>query len=97
MSKKTPSNIIRVRKNKRRPARQDIGMNGDDSAKRMSTVDQRAINHSVARFKRAMDTTNATSETGLRGLDLMVNVNYYKEHGCLPENCGMGMKNPKVS
>jgi hypothetical protein len=82
MSKKTPANVIRVRKNKRRPA----------GASRWAE-----FKASKARFKRAMDTTNATRESGLRGLDLMTNVNYYKENGCLPENCGMGMKNPKVS
>jgi hypothetical protein len=87
-------NVIKIRKNKRRPSRRDIGLAGGKIYKAMALEDQRAFNHSAARFKRALK-PNTTGNT--TGLDLMVNVNYYKEHGCLPENCGMGLKKSQVS
>jgi hypothetical protein len=44
---------------------------------------------SKERFEHA---TQTNRPTGLAGLDLMTNVEYYQEHGTLPEHCGVGLK-----
>ena len=79
--------VTKLRKNARRPARTNAGRR-DTGFLRFSQDDKATFLASRARFKRAM-TTNDNDTTGL---DLMTNVDYYNEHGCLPENCGMGLK-----